>query len=177
MLSISALHIKTTQITSLLNIDCNCDLHILWTKLPARTPCRGRGIHGRARHSAAPPVRPPASSAPRDRDGLPESPADRPGARPARHRRAAGRRERGNPQPREVERQAAANGAVVHRQLEFVVAGLVVSGRCLADIPHIPSKFVEFVPLSHRQGNCIPYAARNNFLSGLKVRDEGAGTC
>ena len=29
----------------------------------------------------------------------------------------------------------------------------------LADIPHIPSKFVEFVPLSHRQGNCIPYAA------------------
>ena len=28
-----------------------------------------------------------------------------------------------------------------------------------ADIPHIPSKFVEFVPLSHRQGNCIPYAA------------------
>ena len=29
----------------------------------------------------------------------------------------------------------------------------------LTDIPHIPSKFVEFVPLSHRQGNCIPYAA------------------
>ena len=29
----------------------------------------------------------------------------------------------------------------------------------LADIPHIPSKFVEIVPLSHRQGNCIPYAA------------------
>ena len=29
----------------------------------------------------------------------------------------------------------------------------------LADIPHMPSKFVEFVPLSHRQGNCIPYAA------------------
>ena len=28
-----------------------------------------------------------------------------------------------------------------------------------ADIPHIPSKFVEIVPLSHRQGNCIPYAA------------------
>ena len=28
-----------------------------------------------------------------------------------------------------------------------------------ADIPHMPSKFVEFVPLSHRQGNCIPYAA------------------
>ena len=28
-----------------------------------------------------------------------------------------------------------------------------------ADIPHIPSKFMEFVPLSHRQGNCIPYAA------------------
>ena len=27
------------------------------------------------------------------------------------------------------------------------------------DIPHIPSKFVEIVPLSHRQGNCIPYAA------------------
>ena len=27
------------------------------------------------------------------------------------------------------------------------------------DIPHIPSKFMEFVPLSHRQGNCIPYAA------------------
>ena len=27
------------------------------------------------------------------------------------------------------------------------------------DIPHMPSKFVEFVPLSHRQGNCIPYAA------------------
>ena len=25
--------------------------------------------------------------------------------------------------------------------------------------PHIPSKFVEIVPLSHRQGNCIPYAA------------------
>ena len=29
----------------------------------------------------------------------------------------------------------------------------------LTDIPHIPSKFMEFVPLSHRQGNCIPYAA------------------
>ena len=29
----------------------------------------------------------------------------------------------------------------------------------LTDIPHIPSKFVEIVPLSHRQGNCIPYAA------------------
>ena len=29
----------------------------------------------------------------------------------------------------------------------------------LTDIPHMPSKFVEFVPLSHRQGNCIPYAA------------------
>ena len=29
----------------------------------------------------------------------------------------------------------------------------------LSDIPHIPSKFVEIVPLSHRQGNCIPYAA------------------
>ena len=29
----------------------------------------------------------------------------------------------------------------------------------LADIPHIPSKFVEIAPLSHRQGNCIPYAA------------------
>ena len=29
----------------------------------------------------------------------------------------------------------------------------------LPDIPHIPSKFMEFVPLSHRQGNCIPYAA------------------
>ena len=29
----------------------------------------------------------------------------------------------------------------------------------LADIPHMSSKFVEFVPLSHRQGNCIPYAA------------------
>ena len=28
-----------------------------------------------------------------------------------------------------------------------------------SDIPHIPSKFVEIVPLSHRQGNCIPYAA------------------
>ena len=28
-----------------------------------------------------------------------------------------------------------------------------------SDIPHMPSKFVEFVPLSHRQGNCIPYAA------------------
>ena len=27
------------------------------------------------------------------------------------------------------------------------------------DIPHIPSKFVEIAPLSHRQGNCIPYAA------------------
>ena len=26
----------------------------------------------------------------------------------------------------------------------------------LTDIPHMPSKFVEFVPLSHRQGNCIP---------------------
>ena len=32
-------------------------------------------------------------------------------------------------------------------------------GLALADIPHMPSKFVEFVPLSHRQGNCIPYAA------------------
>ena len=29
----------------------------------------------------------------------------------------------------------------------------------LSDIPHIPSKFVEIAPLSHRQGNCIPYAA------------------
>ena len=29
----------------------------------------------------------------------------------------------------------------------------------LADIPHMPSKFVEIVPLSHRQGNCIPDAA------------------
>ena len=29
----------------------------------------------------------------------------------------------------------------------------------LTDIPHIPSKFVEIAPLSHRQGNCIPYAA------------------
>ena len=29
----------------------------------------------------------------------------------------------------------------------------------LSDIPHMPSKFVEIVPLSHRQGNCIPYAA------------------
>ena len=29
----------------------------------------------------------------------------------------------------------------------------------LTDIPHMPSKFVEFVPLSHRQGKCIPYAA------------------
>ena len=29
----------------------------------------------------------------------------------------------------------------------------------MTDIPHIPSKFVEIVPLSHRQGNCIPYAA------------------
>ena len=32
-------------------------------------------------------------------------------------------------------------------------------GLVSADIPHIPSKFVEIVPLSHRQGNCIPYAA------------------
>ena len=31
--------------------------------------------------------------------------------------------------------------------------------RLYTDIPHIPSKFVEIVPLSHRQGNCIPYAA------------------
>ena len=32
-------------------------------------------------------------------------------------------------------------------------------GLLLSDIPHIPSKFVEIAPLSHRQGNCIPYAA------------------
>ena len=34
-----------------------------------------------------------------------------------------------------------------------------VDVKVLTDIPHIPSKFVEIVPLSHRQGNCIPYAA------------------
>ena len=27
------------------------------------------------------------------------------------------------------------------------------------DIPQMPSKFVEIVPLSHRQGSCIPFAA------------------
>ena len=37
------------------------------------------------------------------------------------------------------------------------------------DIPHIPSKFVEIVPLSHRQGNCIPYAARASFLSACRA--------
>ena len=36
---------------------------------------------------------------------------------------------------------------------------LTMDSTGLTDIPHIPSKFVEFVPLSHRQGNCIPYAA------------------
>ncbi len=29
----------------------------------------------------------------------------------------------------------------------------------LTDIPQMPSKFVEIVPLSHRQGYCIPFAA------------------
>ena len=38
-------------------------------------------------------------------------------------------------------------------------AKIVARCNSLTDIPHIPSKFVEFVPLSHRQGNCIPYAA------------------
>ena len=49
----------------------------------------------------------------------------------------------------------------------YIVAGIVVpaalawffASSVLTDIPHIPSKFVEIVPLSHRQGNCIPYAA------------------
>ena len=39
------------------------------------------------------------------------------------------------------------------------VAAMVCGFGDSADIPHIPSKFVEIVPLSHRQGNCIPYAA------------------
>ena len=40
-----------------------------------------------------------------------------------------------------------------------VLAGWCDAHDILTDIPHIPSKFVEIVPLSHRQGNCIPYAA------------------
>ena len=42
---------------------------------------------------------------------------------------------------------------------EFLDAVNASNAGALTDIPHIPSKFVEIVPLSHRQGNCIPYAA------------------
>ena len=42
-------------------------------------------------------------------------------------------------------------------QMTIVAAAVVIA----ADIPHMPSGFVEFVPLSgiRRQGNCRPYAA------------------
>ena len=43
--------------------------------------------------------------------------------------------------------------------MRFVSVGIADVDKLIADIPHIPSKFVEIVPLSHRQGNCIPYAA------------------
>ena len=64
--------------------------------------------------------------------------------------------------------QAAAQRALRESEAKFQAlfegAGVGISlidadGTILADIPHIPSKFVEIVPLSHRQGNCIPYAA------------------
>ena len=62
----------------------------------------------------------------------------------------------------EVLIKAWRQGGKVH--LERVISTTQEDARAepennLTDIPHIPSKFVEIVPLSHRQGNCIPYAA------------------
>ena len=54
------------------------------------------------------------------------------------------------------------NSARINAIPGLIICGKVIGNHLtnvLTDIPHIPSKFVEIVPLSHRQGNCIPYAA------------------
>ena len=58
-----------------------------------------------------------------------------------------------------VRKRKASRRYVPHVSWERHCSDSSEHGHICADIPHIPSKFVEIVPLSHRQGNCIPDAA------------------
>ena len=58
-----------------------------------------------------------------------------------------------------IRRQAARRDSRASRLCPPDTAKVAILKHSRSDIPHIPSKFVEIVPLSHRQGNCIPYAA------------------